>query len=235
MLIIFTLLAYKFFLDRLVREKQLQYENELKHQKQLALESTKTQEEERKRIAILVHDDLGNRLNILSLWINNLTPENKDEVEKIISKQITELIDSARTISHSLYPVNLERLGLILYTQELISNLSKSIKITFDVDPNYEKKDIFIEVQLYRVIQEFTSNVIKHSNASQVSIKLREGKNYIAMTLFDNGQGFDYEKAKKGMGLKNITARVETINGKHKWKSKIGNGTKLIIVVPKSK
>jgi signal transduction histidine kinase len=60
----FVLLSYKFFTDRIIREKNSQFEAEIQHQKDLALESTKIQEEERKRMAILIHDDIGNRLNM---------------------------------------------------------------------------------------------------------------------------------------------------------------------------
>ena len=201
----------------------------------LALESTEAQEEERKRIAILVHDDIGNRLNILSLWIHNLDSENKEEVEKIISKQISELIDSARSISHSLYPVNLEKLGLILYTEELITNLSTRIKINLNTEGGYKKKDIFTEVQLYRIIQEFTTNVMKHTSATEINIYIRDILGKTAMVISDNGESFDYEKAKKGMGLKNIDSRVKTINAISKWKNKIGIGSKLIILIPNQK
>ena len=216
-------------------KKKIQHEAELTHQKLLALESTQAQEEERKRIAILVHDDIGNRLNILSLWIHNLDSENKEEVEKIITKQISELIDSARSISHSLYPVNLEKLGLILYTEELITNLSNRIKINMNINGGYEKKNVFTEVQLYRIIQEFTTNVLKHTTATEINITIRDIKGWTAMIIQDNGESFDYEKAKKGMGLKNIDSRIKTINGISKWKNKIGIGSNLIILIPHKK
>jgi len=164
------LLAYRTFIQRIIQEKDLQFQAEMEHQKELSIENIKGQEDERKRIAISVHDDIGNRLNILSLWLNNLEPENQEASKKVITTQITELIDSTRNISHSLYPVNLEKLGLVLYLQELVTNLSQNIELILDIDPRYQKKDIFTEVQIYRVIQEFTTNVIKHSTANEVVV-----------------------------------------------------------------
>lgn len=233
-IIFFILLAYKFFIDRIIKEKNLQYQAEINHQKQLALENSKTQEEERKRMAILIHDDIGNRLNILSLWIHNLDVNNKEASEKVISKQISDLIDSARSISHSLYPVNLEKLGLVLYIEELITNLSNKIKILLYVSPEYQKKDVFTEVQIYRIIQEFTTNVIKHSAAAEMSIYIKDNRKNRTVILSDNGESFDYQNARKGMGLKNIESRIKSVDALYKWKNTIGKRSRLIIIIPQN-
>lgn len=231
-IISFILLAYKSFIQRIIQEKDLQFQAEIEHQKELTLENIKGQEDERKRIAISVHDDIGNRLNILSLWLNNLEPENQEASKKVITSQITELIDSTRNISHSLYPVNLEKLGLILYLQELVTSLSHNINLILNIDSKYEKKDIFTEVQIYRVIQEFTTNVLKHSDADEVIVYIRNHEKFLTIILSDNGQGFDYQKASKGMGLKNIESRIVSVKGFYKWKNRIGFGSRLIINIP---
>ncbi len=231
-IISFILIAYRTFIQRIVQEKDLQFQAEMEHQKELSIENIKGQEDERKRIAISVHDDIGNRLNILSLWLNNLEPENQEASKKVITTQITELIDSTRNISHSLYPVNLEKLGLVLYLQQLVTNLSQNIELILDIDPRYQKKDIFTEVQIYRVIQEFTTNVIKHSTANEVVVYIRNHQQYLTMIITDNGESFDYEKAKKGMGLKNIESRIVSMKGFYKWKNQIGKQSRLIINIP---
>jgi signal transduction histidine kinase len=230
-IMVFILLAYKLFTERIIKEKKRQHDLEMQHQKNIALEGTLIQEEERKRMAVLIHDDIGNRLNILSLWIHNLDAENKEATEKIISKQISELIDSARSISYSLYPVNLEKLGLILYIEELITNLSKTIKITLNVNSEYQKKDIFTEVQLYRIIQEFTTNVIKHSTATEITIYIRDTPKSLTMVIIDNGNSFEYNQVKKGMGIKNIESRLQSLDAVYKWKNTIGKRTQLIIKI----
>ena len=231
-IISFILIAYRTFIQRIIQEKDLQFQAEMDHQKELSIENIKGQEDERKRIAISVHDDIGNRLNILSLWLNNLEAENQEASKKVITTQITELIDSTRNISHSLYPVNLEKLGLVLYLQELATNLSQNIELILDIDPRYQKKDIFTEVQIYRVIQEFTTNVIKHSTANEVVVYIRNHQKYLTMIITDNGESFDYEKAKKGMGLKNIESRIVSMKGFYKWKNQIGKQSRLIINIP---
>lgn len=229
-IVFFVIVAYKTFVDRIFKEKELQSLAEINYQKQLVIENTKVQEEERKRIAISVHDDIGNRLNILSLWLNNLDIDD-EATSEVISNQISELIDNTRNISHSLYPVNLEKLGLVLYIEELIANLSAKINISLFVSSDYTKKEMSIEVQIYRVIQEFTTNVIKHSTADKMDIIIKDFKKFTAMIIGDNGQGFDYEKVKKGMGIKNIESRMKSLNASFKWKSVQNKGTRLIFII----
>ncbi|MDV7697398.1 histidine kinase [Chryseobacterium soli] len=233
-IVVFVLLAYKFFIDRIIKEKNAQYEADVLHQKKLVLENIKAQEEERKRIAVMIHDDIGNRLNILSLWLNNLDTQGDDLIKKNIHTQMSSLIDAARSISHSLYPVNLESVGFVLYVEELITNLAHKINISLHVVPGYEKKDIFVEVQLYRIIQEFTTNVIKHSTATDLWIYIRDYPQDMAVVISDNGQGFDYDLVKKGMGIKNIESRIKSMNASHKWKSTLHKGSRLIIKIPKN-
>ncbi|WP_228434709.1 sensor histidine kinase [Chryseobacterium defluvii] len=225
-------MGYRTFIKRIIKEKNAQHEAEVLHQKNLVLENIKAQEEERKRIAVMIHDDIGNRLNIVSLWLNNLDTQGDELIKKNISGQMSALIDSARSISHSLYPVNLESVGLVLYIEELIANLSQRINISLHVSPKYRKKSIFTEVQLYRIIQEFTTNVLKHSEATRIWIYIKDNSKNMAVVISDNGQGFDYEAVKKGMGIKNIESRIKSMNALHKWKNITNHGSRLIIKIP---
>lgn len=231
-IVVFVLLAYKSFIDRIIKEKNLQHEAEVLHQKRLVLENIKAQEEERKRIAVVIHDDIGNRLNILSLWLNNLDTKGDELIKKNISGQMSSLIDSARSISHSLYPVNLESVGLVLYIEELVANLSGRINISLKVSPKFQKKDLFTEVQLYRIIQEFTTNVLKHSEATKIWIYIKDNRKNLAIVISDNGKSFEYEAVKKGMGIKNIESRIKSMNALYKWKNSVNKGTRLIIKIP---
>ena len=231
-IILFALIAYSAFIQKILREKSQQYQLELAHQKEVTLQYTSVQESERKRIAELLHDDIGNKLNILSLWINNEDSLNNKRSREVIKQQIPALIEATRTISHSLYPVNLEKFGLILTLEALISNVNESLPIQLIINHDYQKRPISFEVQIYRIIQEFLSNVIKHAKASNMLIHIRDTETSLAVILSDNGVGFDNSILKKGMGLKNIDSRINSINAFSKWKSKKGNGSRLIIILP---
>jgi len=231
-IILFAFIAYSAFVQKILREKSQQYQLELAHQKEVTLQYTSVQESERKRIAELLHDDIGNKLNILSLWINNEDSLNNKRSREVIKQQIPALIEATRTISHSLYPVNSEKFGLILTLEALISNVNESLLIQLIVNHDYQKRPISFEVQIYRIIQEFLSNVIKHAKASNMLIHIRDTETSLAVILSDNGVGFDNSILKKGMGLKNIDSRIKSINAFSKWKSKKGNGSRLIIILP---
>ena len=131
-----------------------------------------------------------------------------------------------------MYPVNLEKFGLILTLEALISNVNESLPIQLIINDDYQKRPISFEVQIYRIIQEFLSNVIKHAKASNMLIHIRDTETLLAVILSDNGVGFDNSILKKGMGLKNIDSRINSINAFSKWKSKKGNGSRLIIILP---
>lgn len=232
-IISFILLAYKTFIQRIIREKNKQYQLEIMHQKKMLELSISIQESERKRIATLLHDDVGNKLNILSVWFNNPETWNSERSKEVISKQIPDLIETTRNISHTLYPANLERLGLILAIDELIANVNSSLSVRMILIHEYTPGELAIEVQLYRIIQEFLSNVLKHAKATEMLIHIRDSAHSLCVILSDNGKGFETSMIKRGMGLGNIEFRMNSLNAVYKWKSAINKGCKLIVSIPK--
>ena len=160
---------------------------------------------------------------------------NKEQIESqqydALSEKIEQLIDSAREISHRMYPVNLEYFGLILTLEEMKQNL-----IGYEVDlylhQQYQERPIDFEVQIYRVILEFISNTIKHAKANKISILVRDGHYFLSFLLKDNGLGFEKVNG-SGMGVSNISNRVELLDGKSKLSSSLGKGTRLMMVFPK--
>lgn len=231
LLVSLILLLYLQYRRKIMHQKYLLQLTYAEHQKNLLETALEAQEEERKRIAVTLHDDTGNRLNVLSLLLENLSAGHPPKQN--LNTYVSELISSVRSISHSLYPVNLERLGLILYTEELISLLSEKLTVDFYISGHYEKRSTLVEVQLFRIIQEFSSNVLKHANAAHLKIYLRAGQKGLSMLLADDGRGFDLEKGAKGMGLKNIRTRVASLHAYAKWKSDVG--TRLILYLPYDK
>ena len=201
-IILFAFIAYSAFVQKILREKSQQYQLELAHQKEVTLQYTSVQESERKRIAELLHDDIGNKLNILSLWINNEDSLNNKRSREVIKQQIPALIEATRTISHSLYPVNLEKFGLILTLEALISNVNESLLIQLIVNHDYQKRPISFEVQIYRIIQEFLSNVIKHAKASNMLIHIRDTETSLALIYAEHFHRISSDSLKFGLIVK---------------------------------
>jgi len=129
--------------------------------------------------------------------------------------------------------VNLEKFGFILTIEALIANVNESLPIELLLNYTYQKRPLYFEVQIYRIIQEFLSNVIKHAKATEMLIHIRDSDTLLAIILSDNGVGFDTDLLKKGMGLNNIDSRIQSITGISKWKSKKDKGTRLIITLLK--
>jgi len=93
-----------------------------------------------------------------------------------------------------------------------------------------------LELSLYRIIDELINNILKHAKATEVSIQLIEHEDMLNVIIEDNGIGFEYDPNNKnyGMGLSNITTRVNHFEGKFQIDSSIGNGTTMIIDIPQS-
>ena len=111
---------------------------------------------------------------------------------------------------------------------------TKIIKINLYTEGLNERLDGNIETVLYRVIQECVNNVIKHSGADKLDISLIKDADGIAATVEDNGKGFDMNDKLKfeGIGLKNITSRIEFLKGSVDFDSSPGKGTLIAIHVP---
>lgn len=201
-----------------------------------------SQEQERKRISSELHDSLGQDLVIIknsaNMALNSF--ENKEQAEKFI-KQISEISSTAlqdvRTISHNLRPAELDKLGLTETIKSLIELVSSSsdIKFEYDVDIIDNLFDKNNEVNYCRIIQECLNNILKHSKATNASVKIKSGSGVVITTIKDNGTGFDYDGMmnKPGMqsfGLTGIYERVKMLKGTLKISTRPGAGTEIIII-----
>ncbi len=228
----FSIYAYRVYYQKIINNTKDQYELKLSHSRELQKESIRAQEAERERIASQLHDDVGNKLNILSLWCANpellLNNVKSGKIMPLLSK----LIDTTRSISHTLYPANLERFGLDTTLDELIKDIAPSISCEYWVIPEYRKMSLDIELQLFRVVQEFMSNSIKHAQAKSINIDMRMQDKYTFVVISDDGIGFDLEESKRGMGIRNMESRLRNLQATFKWKSVPTKGTKLIAYIP---
>ncbi len=230
-MVILFFLIYRTFLRRIVNEKNKLFQRELIHQKNLRIQYSLVQENERRQIANLLHDHIGSKLNILSLWINNEDTWRNKNSRAVIENLIPKLISETRNISHELYPVSLEKFGLILTIEELLASIDLFFKVQFFLAYPYQKKERLIEIQVYRIIQEFISNVVKHAQASEIKLFLRDSTKAFLVVLADNGIGFNVREIRKGMGINNIETRLNSIEATWKWKSDSKRGTRLIILI----
>lgn len=203
------------------------------------------QENEKLKFGETLHDSLSQILSAMSFFIEAvLNPKNtKDQLKIEYLQKIRQLTYDAqresRNISHGLMSKQLIESGLVAATIEVCTNynMSKNINFTFKNSGYHEELfEIEIKQNIFRIIQEITTNIVSHSQATKATIKfsVKDNECFI-LEVNDNGIGIDETQIKeksKCFGLKNIQQRVALLNGTIKRNSKPNMGTKYIIKLP---
>ena len=174
-----------------------------------------------------MHDGIVQDLTILKL---NLTNNNyKEEIEPKLTKITKEL----REISYQMMPIALKELGLIPALEDLFerSFTQKGIAFNFEAFLLENRLDEKIEVNIYRICQELINNSLKHANAKEINIILRQKNQLLTLIFEDNGQGFDISKVKQGIGLTSLKDRLEAIHGQIEFDSTINKGTTAFVKI----
>jgi signal transduction histidine kinase len=190
------------------------------------------EEKERSRIAKDLHDGIVQDLTAIKLKVQDHTHGNK--FLESISKDIDLASKEVRNIAYQMMPVALREYGLISALEDLLQKTLTKKNIKFDFEPVNlnDRLPEKIEVCLYRITQELLNNVIKHSQASFVSLIISKHQDYITLIFEDNGTGFDQNDVKKGIGMNSLSSRLEIVNGELKFETTSGNGTMAIVKVP---
>lgn len=223
-------------------QKELQRSEEML--RSLTKKLQEIREEERSRIAMELHDELGQVLTAIKIDLNSLIkkpPYKKDFPKKItpIISLIESTIETVRKISTELRPVVLDRLGLIAaiewHINETIKRLGINIKTNFPEDIKSLDKEV--EIAVFRVFQEIMTNIARHSKASEVVVSIKCDDDKLMLIVSDNGVGFTPETiAKKGgFGLLGMRERIKSVNGFMEINSKLNSGTDIKIFIPLNK
>lgn len=224
-------------------EQKARLDAELAEQKEIRTKAIlEAEEKERRRIAQDLHDGVGQLLSAAKLNLSNLESKLQDqtpEQENAMQNALTLLDDSVkevRSVSHNMMPNTLIKLGLASAVKEFITKLGNAptLKVDLEMVGLDSRLDNQVETVLYRVIQEVVNNIIKHANASQISMQLIRHETEVSILIEDNGTGFDTSRIDdfEGIGLKGIKTRVELLNGTVHFDSTLGRGTTVIIDVP---
>lgn len=223
-------IAYQMHLRRLREEQQ-----------KLLLEATITSgEKERRRIAGELHDEVGASLSAIRLYLGQLTPTSP--AAGTAREALDEVIAKVRRISHRLSPDMLSTFGLVEALGHTIQQLSDSgaIRASFHSPGTMERLDAERELAVYRIVQELIGNILKHAEATQIRLEMRQRSASILLTVEDDGKGFpqgSFEKLKStpgGLGLKNIQSRMDILRANITFISPRpgGTGTLATLEVP---
>jgi signal transduction histidine kinase len=194
---------------------------------------------EKKRISEELHDGVLGRLFGTRLSLDSLNMSNTPEAVKTRSQYIDELKaieQDIRKVSHELNTDFVSGSGFIDIIKTLVETqtLAYSLKYKLDYDDSIVWEDVSnrMKIHIYRIIQESLHNIYKHANATEVKISFELKNNVICLSLIDDGSGYDVNKAKTGIGLKNMNSRINEINGTIIITSKKDIGTTVTIEVP---
>lgn len=208
-----------------------QKESEKRFEQEISKMQIEIREETFRNISWELHDNIGQLLTLAKIQLQSKA--NNSEVLFILDKGLKEL----RALSKSINPDTLKNISLVLAINQEIERLNRLgfIKATFKVVGKETTLKSDVEIVLFRIIQEFLSNTIKHAKATALDIVLKFEKNELYVTAKDNGTGIPQNKVNHaGMGLKNIVDRAQLINAKATITSAENKGTELTIayVVP---
>lgn len=214
----------------------------LKQQKNFSV--FEIQENERKRIARDLHDtslqkltSLTYKLEIASMTMDKDITEAKLEMASI-RKELKNVINEIRNTIFDMHPMTFDDLGF----KDALENYFENVMLRYDIRIIYHVEDYRSEdtdklLNIYRVIQECVSNAVKHSNAEKLVFDLKKEDSLI-IQIYDNGDGFDKDSIMKSgvqikhYGLHIIEERINLLSGQFNIESKIGEGTKIDIIIP---
>ncbi len=215
--------------------------NQQKFRSVLILEG---QEEERKRIAMDIHDGIGQMLTSLKFQIESIDlkqPERAEQKFGELSQLIKEVIKEVRRVTFNLKPTVLGDYGLQSALNVFIHEIGKltDIPLTYTTQGDIDRLPQKIENNIFRIIQEAINNAIKYSEASAIEVTLAETDDELVIEVKDQGKGFETKlvearsiNIESGRGFFNMYERTEYVNGKLDINSDPGKGTSVVLHVP---
>ena len=188
-------------------------------------------EDERRRLARELHDEIAQLLTVIQLSLHRIdldTPEMRHASELLTRTQ-----EEIHRIIHDLRPSLLDDLGLASamqsYAQEhLVRN---GLRVGLEIDESLPPRPE-IETVIFRIYQELVTNILRHAGAEQVSVELYERDGTIVLAVEDDGQGFDPEARSAGAGITGMRERAALVNGTIRFDSEPGSGTHVLVEIP---
>jgi two-component system, NarL family, sensor kinase len=191
------------------------------HEHELRLSTLEAQEQTLGFVASELHDDIGVMLSSVKLFLSKVS-RHSEEAQLIDHTKglLDECIQKIRGLSQQLHPTTLQHLGLSTAIESMCDIVKKTGSVKCNFKTTYINKRLSenVELALYRVVQELLNNILKHSNASSIDINISATGNIVSIQLFHDGKGLTDETfqsllySKGGLGLKNISNRIKTVN-----------------------
>ncbi len=223
-------------------ENKVRIEEMLRNQEQLTFKTMlETQSKERKRIAQDLHDSLGVKLSAAKLVYNLMEKESSGlptgEFEQLKKANLVldEACEEIRHVASSLHSGGLTTFGLEKAIEGLCEKIeiAGTIKVEFHTGGDIKRLDSITEFNIYQIVQELLANVLRHSQATELTVQLQRQNGTLNLIVEDNGVGFDVAKAQgSGIGMKSLHERAKNINATLTIDSRPGHGTTVTLDIP---
>ena len=230
-LILIIVIALIILFTTFQKKKNFLVEKQKEEQERFEKEIAETQIEIReatlRNISWELHDNIGQLLTLAKIQLQNSTPENIKEVSETITKGLTEV----RSLSKLINPEAIKNIDLREALQLEVDrfNLLNFIETTYKVEGHEVEIDKKASIVLFRILQEFFSNTIKHSKATNLEVTLNYKKDKLILFAKDNGVGFLIHEKKEGIGLSNIKNRIKLIGAEVNFVTAENKGTSIEI------
>ena len=234
LLVLFVLFLAVFYQTNMMKVKRKEAELLLK----TSLESEKM---ERKRIAADIHDGVSGDLNAIRNFLSVLYKTEQDEEKKALFEEIKsgveDALENTRLVSYKLMPPLLESSGFIVALQDYFDRINSKTIANFSLETDIVFFDVSNEIsyELFRIIQEFTTNMIKYGNITKCSIGITFEEKVYNIIIADDGTPYNFKElyqVSKGTGLKNINSRLKVIESVLKQKN-VSDGNQFLISIKK--
>jgi signal transduction histidine kinase len=198
-------------------------------------------EEERRWIGRELHDDINQRIALLSIELdrwNQSAGSSADIHDHIrrISQRLVEIGEDIQALSHRLHSSKLEYLGIVVAAQSFCRELSEQYKVQISFSHSEIPRNLPKEIALclFRVLQESLQNAVKHSGAQEFTVEFRGRRGELQLSVIDAGRGFNLEDVANptGLGLISMQQRLQLVNGELSIVSEVGRGTAIYARVP---
>jgi PAS domain S-box-containing protein len=194
------------------------------------------QEEERRCVALELHDDIGQELAVLAFQIHGLSTRNLRMQIADLQAKVDEISSKVSSLSRQLHSSQLDHLGLAVAAEVFCREFSRQFALRVDYVCHDVPRHLSpsIDLAFYRVLQEALHNVVKHGQATRVRVELTCGGDELKLIVQDNGVGFDSDQSHfgTGLGLISMRERMHHINGYLSVSSHPNNGTRIEASIP---
>lgn len=199
-----------------------------------------SQEEERRRVARELHDDIGQRLSMATSEVHALEKKlgknghNHGKLIETLAKDLDLLVSDIHGLSHRLHSSQLQHLGITAALRDLCRQMGRlGLEVDLQGDDGLEPIPKDITLCLYRIAQEALTNTLNHSGETRASVTLSKTAETYSMSVLDSGRGFEIETAPQGLGLISMRERLKPLRGSLSLTSSPGKGTRILVTIPR--